>query len=274
LYEFLTVFNENQLERLIGQDTYNFEFRNAYVNKGCFAPRAPLSFDNIILYLSYDGIYLYDGQRGQEVNKRLSKYLQDNLNKTYIHKSAATNYKGLYFLSYPKGTSTVNSETIVIDLFNRQISVYNFGFSCFSLWDKMGDGEQLFGGSTTEGRVYELFANKDDDGSVIACSDECDFLDFGVPELYKQFLNIYIKVKSTSGTSLKMYYTLLGDNGVATETSKDITLEENTTKWYKINLVGGGQRGRAIKIRPYVSDKYDITFMGYMIVFDMEAKEY
>jgi hypothetical protein len=39
-------------------------------------------------------------------------------------------------------------------------------------------------------------------------------------------------------------------------------------------LVGGGQEGRAIQIRPYVSDKYDVTFMGYMIVFDTHPEEY
>jgi len=48
----------------------------------------------------------------------------------------------------------------------------------------------------------------------------------------------------------------------------------NTTKWYRIRFDGGGQRARAIKPRPYISDKYDFTIMGYAIVFELEPPEY
>jgi hypothetical protein len=228
-----------------------------------------------VFYLSFDGVYYFDGTQSQELNKRLSKYIQDNLNDTYIDKATAVYYKGLYLLSYPKGASTVNSETIIIDIDNKSFGVYNFGFSCYSLWNRMGDGEQLFGGSTSVGRVYELFSDHlDDDGSAIACYDKTDFMDFGIPDLYKEFRDIYIKVKSTDGTALRMYYTLFGRDGMGSETYKDLTLTADTTQWYRVPLVGGGQEGRAIQIRPYVSDKYDITFMGYMIVFDTHPEEY
>ena len=71
-------------------------------------------------------------------------------------------------------------------------------------------------------------------------------------------------------TPLRFYYTL--DAG--SETYKDLTLTADKTLWYKIDLIGGGQRARAIRLRPYMSDKYDFTIMGYAIVFELEPPEY
>jgi hypothetical protein len=271
----LPVMTQASIERLAGTDTDNFEFKNTFSFKGNYAPRSICMCENLVFYLSFDGIYYFDGTQSQELNKKLSKYIQDNLNEAYIDKSAAVYYKGLYLLSYPKGANTVNSETIIIDIDNKSFSVYNFGFSCYSLWNRMGDGEQLFSGSTSVGRVYELFSDHlDDDGSAIACYDKTDFMDFGIPDLYKDFRDIYIKVKSTTGTALRMYYTLFGRDGMGSETYKDLTMTANKTQWYRVPLIGGGQEGRSIQIRPYVSDKYDVTFMGYMIVFDTYPEEY
>lgn len=267
----LPVFTENSIERLLGTDEDNFEFKNAYSRKGSYAPRSVVSCDNLVVYLGFDGIYYFDGETTGIFNYKLNRYIQDNMNYEYIDKSAATYYKGRYWLSYPKGTSTVNSETVYIDLINKTTGVFDFAFSCYSRWERFGDGNRLFGGSVSEGTVYEIDNNVTiDDISPIACYDKTDFMDFGYPERWKQFYHIYIKVKSTTATTLTFYYTL-DDND---ETSQDISIDADTTKWYKIDLEGGGQRGRAIQLRPYVYDVSDITFCGYEVVFTMEAEEY
>ncbi|GAG70579.1 unnamed protein product, partial [marine sediment metagenome] len=72
-----------------------------------------------------------------------------------------------------------------------------------------------------------------------------------------------------SGTALTMYYAL--DDGEETSAISQ-TLTANTTRWYKFDLSGGGQRGRAISPRPYVSDAYDVTFMGYGFVWDYDSE--
>jgi len=266
----LPIFTNNSIERLIGVDEDNFEFRNAYSDKGCIAPRSLVICDNLLIYLSYDGVYYFDGVNSGTFNPRLNKYIKDNINRTYIHLSSATYFNDRYLLSYPKGASTVPSETIWIDWKTKTMGVYSYAFSCYCKWDKGGDSLRLFGGSSTEGRVYEIDSGTTDDAAAIACYDKTDPIDLGIPERWKQFYNIYIKVKSTTGTALTFYYTL--DNNA--ETSKSLTLTPNTTKWYKIDLEGGGQRARAITLRPCVSDAYDITFMGYILVFEIESEEY
>lgn len=266
----LPVFTEDSIERLVGTDEDNFEFRNAYSTEGCIAPRSLVNCKNLLVYLGYNGINYFDGVSTGTFSKIINEYLKENINDSYRHLSCATFFDDKYMLCYPKGSNTVPSETIWIDLSDRTYGTYDFAFSCFSKWNRSSDGLQLYGGSNTEGRVYKVFDGLNDDGSDITAYDRIEPLDFGAPERWKQFYHLYIKVKTTSGTALRFYYQL-DDNS---ETYKDITLTANTTRWYMINLEGGGQRGRAISLRPCMSDQYDFTIMGYMIVFEFENPEY
>ena len=91
-----------------------------------------------------------------------------------------------------------------------------------------------------------------------------------MPDIYKKWYSIYIKVKSTTGTSLRMYYTL--DD--AAETYVDETLVANTTQWYQVGLGSNGLRARSLAFRPYVSDKYDVSFQGYALVYSEEVAKW
>jgi len=266
----LPVATEDSIERLVGTDEDNFEFKNSYSTEGCVAMRSYVNCDNLIVYLGFNGINYFDGTTSGILSKAVNEYIKTNINGTYRHLSCATYFDDKYFLCYPKGANTVPSETIYIDLKNKSYGVYDFDFSCFSVWDRGTDGLQLYGGSNTIGQVYKVLNGLDDNGSAITAYDDIEPLDLGYPEIWKQFYNVYIKVKSTTGTALRFYYTL--DD--ASETYKDLTMTANKTLWYKIDFDGGGQRARAIKPRPYISDKYDFTIMGYAVVFESEPPEY
>ena len=79
-------------------------------------------------------------------------------------------------------------------------------------------------------------------------------------------------MKTTTGTGLRFYYQLDGENGIESETYIDKTLTTDTTAWYKIDLAGTGQRGRGIKLRPRMSDKYACEIQGIHVVYEDEAK--
>ncbi len=58
----------------------------------------------------------------------------------------------------------------------------------------------------------------------------------------------------------------------ATEvTSQTKTIEANKTKWYRVSLASGGNRGRAIAPRPYISDKFYFEIHGLAFCFDVET---
>ena len=263
----LPVITDDSVERLVGTDEDNFEFKNSYSTEGNIAIRSLVNCDNLLVYLGFNGINYFDGTTSGIFSKAVNEYIKDNINGTFRHLSCATYFDDKYLLCYPKGANTVPSETIYIDLKNKTYGVYNFAFSCFSVWDKGTDGLKLKGGSNTIGRVYSIFSGLEDDGSAITAYDDTEQLNFGKPEVYKQFYSIAVKVKSTTTTTLTMNYTLDNATEVTTQTK---TILANTTKWYRVSLGSGGKRARAIKIRPSVADKYDIEIHGYMICYEDE----
>ena len=266
----LPVFTDDSIERFTGTDEDNFEFKNSYAREGCIATRSLVNCDNLLVYLEFDGIHYFDGVSTGIFSEALNNYIKDNIVDAYAHLSCGAYFDNKYLLCYPKTGGTYPTETVYYDFVTKTYGIYSYSFSCFSLWNRGTDGLRLFGGSNTIGRIYEIFTGLDDDGSAITAYDDIEPLDMGTPELWKQFYHIYIKVKSTTGTALTMYYTL--DNGA--ETSKSLTMTANKTLWYRIDLIAGGQRARAISLRPYISDKYDFTIMGYAIVYEEEAPEW
>jgi len=267
----LPVFTENTIERLVGTDEENFEYRNAHQEDGCIAKRSVVNCKNYVVYLSFKGIYIFDGVSARAIDVafggRLNKYIRENINYSYAHLSCATYYDNKYLLCIPTGESAVPNITVYYDFETKTYGVYSFAFSCFSKWDKGGDGLSLKGGSNTIGRVYKVFDGLDDDGSAITAYDEIEPIDFGIPERYKQWYSVFVKIKSTDGTAFKFYYKLDNDTDW-TLVSKTIT--KNTTKWYRIGLGEGGKRARALQPKPYMSDKFYFEIHGFAVCFDVE----
>jgi len=204
----LPVATEDSIERLVGTDEDNFEFINSYSTEGNVALRSYVNCDNLIVYLGFNGINYFDGVTSGIFSEAVNKYIRDNINGTCRHLSCAAYWDNKYMLCYPKGANTVPNETIWIDLKNKTYGVYNFAFSCFSLWDKGTDGLQLKAGSNTIGQVYSVFSGLDDVGSAITAYDDIEPIDLGLTEVYKQWYSIFIKIKTTDGTALAMFYTL------------------------------------------------------------------
>lgn len=342
----LPIFTDDSVERFVGTDKDNFEFKNSYSTEGNIAIRSLVNCDNLLVYLGFNGINYFDGVSSGIFSKALNKYIRDNINYSYAHLSCATYFDNKYLLCIPTGESAVPNTTIYFDFATKSYGIYSFAFSCFSKWDKGGDGLSLKGGSNTIGRIYKVFDGLDDDGSAITAYDDIEPIDLGLPEVYKQWYSIFIKVKTTDGTALAMFYTL--DNGTETSANmvsrddiafvdggagadtittvagdfvaagfkaedvlvvtgtdsnngnmtivsvvaKTITLATgivtaeaagaailtkakvltaNTTKWYRVSLGSGGKRARALKPRPYMSDKFTFEIHGLAICFDLEA---
>jgi len=261
----LPVATEDSIERLVGTDEDNFEFKNSYSTEGCVAMRSYVNCDNLIVYLGFNGINYFDGTTSGVFSEAINKYIRDNIVAAYASLSCAVYWDNKYILCYPK-TGTVPNEAVYIDLKNKTFGVYNYSFSCFSKWSKGSDGLRLFGGSNTIGQVYEIDSGLDDAGSAIEAYDQVDYLDLGIPEREKTFYKIYVRCEVTTESTLTVYYQTDTD----TEASVTATLTALKDQWYEINLPGSVS-GRAIKIRPRVNNKYAVTFKGYMIQYSVGA---
>ena len=267
----LPVFTENSIERFVGTSEDNFEYVPAHQEDGCIAKRSAVNCKNYIVYLAFNGIYIFDGVNATAIDiqssGRLNKYIRDNINYSYAQLSCAAYFDNKYMVCIPTGANTVPNLTIYYDFSTGRYGIYSFNFSCFSKWDKGGDGLKLFGGSNTIGQIYRVLnsTDLDDNGSAIAAYLDIEPMDFGSPEVYKQFYSVFIKIKSTTATTLTMNYTLDSDTEVTTRTK---TITANTTKWYRVGLGAGGIRGRALGLRPLISDKFAFTIEGLAVCFD------
>lgn len=266
----LVVFTEDTIEALTGYDEESFVFQSAHTPEGCIAPRTIVNVGNILFYLGCDGVYYFDGDTAKLLNTQLAEYLKKNMNYAYAYRSCATYFDNKYLLSYPKGQSQVPNETVYVDLKLGTTGVYSYAFSCYSRWDRGSDYLQLFGGSVNDGFIYRIGESLTDDGAPIVAWDAIEPLDFGIPDTYKQVYDIYIKVSSTDVASLRLFWRL--DD--AEEQYKDVGISGGCEKWYRITLPGGGQRCRAIAIRPCFTSSCDIIVSGYMFVFRPEVPEW
>lgn len=272
----LIIFTEDTVSILTGQDEDNFQFRKSFAGDGCIATRSIQNIKGYIIFLGFEGIMAFNGSNIAEVDEKLCKYLRDNINYTYAGDSCSFYYEGRYYLSYPTnashalGESTVPNETVYFDYKTGKTGVYSFAFNVFSRWDKGSDGILIKGGSTTIGRVYNLFTGLDDDGSAIECYDRTMSLDFGIPEVEKNYYDIYVKVKTKTGTTLRVYYTIDDNDETHTEPITGEGLVADKERWYRVRLPSS-TRGRSIAIRPWMEDKYQAEFQGYIIIYDTEA---
>ena len=271
----LIVFTEDIVIVLTGTDEDNFTFRKAYPGDGCIATRSIQNISNYIIFLSFNGLMAFNGSEIAEVDTKLSKYIRDNMNYAAADTSCSCYYDDKYILSYPTnsshalGESTVPNESVYFDYKTGKTGVYSFAFNVFSRWDKGDDGILIKGGSTTKGRVYNIFDGLDDDGSDIEFYDRVMPLDFGLPEVEKNFYDFYIKIKTTTGTDFKFYYTIDDEDETYAEPMTDEDLVANKERWYRVRLLEQ-TRGRSIAIRPRMSDAYQAEFQGYIIIYDTE----
>jgi len=124
----------------VGTDEVNFEFRNAHQEDGCISPRSAVNCKNYLVYLSFNGIYIFDGVSANAIDVafdgRLNKYIRDNVNYSYAYLSCATYYDNKYLLCIPTGASAVPNTTIYFDFETKSYGVYSFAFSSFCKFDK------------------------------------------------------------------------------------------------------------------------------------------
>lgn len=264
----LIVFTEDVINVLSGTDEDNFQFKKAFYGDGCIATKSIQNLSNHIIFLSFNGLMAFNRNETVEIDGRLNKYLRDNINYAYAGTSCSVYYDDKYILSYPKGSATYPTESVYFDFKTGKTGVYSFAFNVYSRWDKGSDGILIKAGSTTIGRVYNLFdpTYLDDDGSAIEFYDKIMPMDFGLPEVEKNYYDFYIKVKTTTGTALRFYYTIDDDS----ETYVDHTLTADKERWYRVRLPSS-TRGRSIAIRPRMNDRFQAEFQGYIIVYDTEA---
>lgn len=92
---------------------------------GCVAPFSIQEIENGLVFLSYDGLYFYDGNSSYKISDKISATIL-GLNTSRLPQCRSLTQKGKnrYWLSCPNAGSTTNNRVIVWDWFNNAFSIY------------------------------------------------------------------------------------------------------------------------------------------------------
>lgn len=169
LYSFsgtLYVFQRNAIWGVYGSSPANFELRNISNDTGLLDKRTLVEYDRILIFLSKNGITLFDGSNLRNVSDgRVNNLIDSWANET---SPCAVLWDNKYLLSYTPNGSSFNSEVLFYDItrdkFGKLENVYG---GIWSTWDGGTDNGQIYMGSSNQGTIYQWNVGGNDDGYEI-----------------------------------------------------------------------------------------------------------
>ena len=93
---------------------------------GCIAPYSIQEVENGHVFLSYDGLWYYDGVNAYKISDRINDTIA-SINVDHLSKSISMiqRAKNRYYLAVTNGSSTTHDSVIVWDWFNNAFSLYD-----------------------------------------------------------------------------------------------------------------------------------------------------
>lgn len=219
----LYVFQRRAIWGLYGNSPGNFELRNITNEIGMLDKRTLVEYNDILAFLSDDGVILFDGSNV----KNISDGLINNLINSWANKTspAAVLWDNKYMLAGRTSGATYNDEAVFFD-FTRQIwgKFENVFASAWSAWEGGTDSGQVYFTSSNQGTVYQWDTGGHDDGYELITRYDTPSLNFG---------------SGTNDKSIKKFYLqqlALGDWDMDVKQFSDINATELNSE---INLAPG-----------------------------------
>lgn len=175
---------------------------------GCIARRSAVVGDAGIIYLSHDGVRIFDGIQSVLMNKNdtYSVDIIGALNANRKRYVAATYFDNKYIMSYDDSAAAENA--------NNRCFVYNFvtgswtksriGANCFVQTKGTTDTPALYFGHPVSGYVFKMFDGTNDNGVAISATYKTKDLDLSnerrdMAAVVKRFRNIVMQGELTTG---------------------------------------------------------------------------
>lgn len=228
----LGVFTRSTKYRVTGNNTSGFVHWEAISHRGTRSPKSVVATDQGVLFVSPDGVWSSNFIAPDE---KLSSKIEglfngsdadDNLGENVINQNAldqicAAFYKNKYYFSYPSGISTTNDRMAVYDFSSEEWTIYDHGMSSMTTEH---DVNYLVAGGT-DGNLYILETDNDDDGSDIAYQAKTKEYYEGAGKGVKcLFLYFTVDAKIPTGESVTAEFIV---DGTVVQTA---TLSGNRTK--------------------------------------------
>ena len=162
----LYIFQRRAIWRLLGTSPNNFELRNVTNEVGLINKSTLVEWDNMMIFLSDLGIYLFDGSNLKNVS--------DGIINTLINswadkaKARAVLWDNKYLIAYPSENMLYNDAALYYDIesgvFGKIEDVY---VNDWVVWNGGDDNNEIYFGSSNQGTIYRWDVGGNDDGYEI-----------------------------------------------------------------------------------------------------------
>lgn len=220
----LYVFQNNAIWAIYGTSPANFELRNITNEIGMIDKRTLVEYDDIVTFLSDEGLYLFDGSNLKNISEGIiNTFIDSWANKT---SPAATLWDNKYVLSYTPSGGSVNSEAIFYDYKRQAFGRFTGLYAAdWSNWTGGTDNDEVYFASSNQGSIYRWGVGGHDDGYEIDTLYDTGSLGFASGMNDKAIKRVYIQQLA------------LGDWDMHVTQLLDINADE--TAGQAINLSGG-----------------------------------
>lgn len=138
----------------VGANEDNFYNQDTEVSDGCIAPYTLVGTPYGLVYLSYNGVVLYNGQ--SQTVTMLSKEIEDvflALPSEYYENACATYFDHEYWISVTKTGATYNDDTYIYNFLTNGWRHLSDGYRCFAKDEK---AFKLYGAYAGGSEVVEM----------------------------------------------------------------------------------------------------------------------
>lgn len=153
----LTICKTNSIQKVYtdGDPSTDWSISDPFSSVGCAAMYSPKMTPSGMIYLSNNGIYVFDGQSSVLVSDPVTPEIKDIKNSN-IANTWGEFYKNSYYLAYTstKAGGASNDHVLVFDGISKSFSIDNLSMNVFTVLRSGSDVEILYGGGSATGKVY------------------------------------------------------------------------------------------------------------------------
>ena len=123
----LVIFKTRSIYNLFftGDSDIPFILKRSNSSVGCIAPWSIQELENGLVFLSYDGLYFYDGNNSFKVSDKVNTTIKGfNQSRFSSAVSLVQKDKNRYMLATTSSGATSNNRVLVWDYFNKAFSIY------------------------------------------------------------------------------------------------------------------------------------------------------
>ncbi len=193
--DYLIISKQHSMWMLTGEGINTFQVRRIHADRGAYAPRSLCIVNQMLCFISDDGIYFSDFTQPVLASERM-RQTWAGLNKRRLNLVASWFTEHKLYVAVPNGTSQRNNLVIVYDALRQAFAgvVTGWNVSCWTDFREAGEINSYFGCSDT-GQVKRINAGYNNAGQAYTADYRSKEFSFGLPEILKRWNKVYLQVK-------------------------------------------------------------------------------